>query len=91
MNIIKKLNVEKIERRGKYWVFYPEDGSGLIILPAELCSGKLRPVHLFLWQYHRLEIEMFDDYVIYASLDGLVLFSFEKNNVPQSLKNVVFI
>ena len=91
MDTYKKVYLVKVERRGKYWIFYLKDGSGLIILPIELCYGELPPIRLFPWQYHELEIEMFDDFISKASLDGLVLFSFKKNNVPQSLKNVVFI
>jgi hypothetical protein len=80
---MKNYKIKKIELDGKYWVLYPKNGDCLIKLPVKIVYGNLPPVRKLPWQCHDLELKLLGRIVVYANMDGLVLFDIPKKEYRQ--------
>lgn len=82
---MKNYKIKKIELDGKYWVLYPKNEKCLIKLPVKIVYGNLPPVRKLPWQCHDLELKLLGKFVVYANMDGLVLFDIPKKEYQQYL------
>lgn len=79
---MKNYKIKKIELDGKYWVLYPKNGDYLIKLPVKIVYGNLPPVRKLPWQCHDLELKLLGKFVVFACMDGLILFDIPKEILP---------
>ena len=82
---MKNYKIKKIELDGKYWVLYPKNEKCLIKLPVKIVYGNLPPVRKLPWHCHDLELKLLGKFVVYANMDGLVLFDIPKKEYQQYL------
>ena len=80
---IKNYKIKKIKLDGKYWVLYPKNEKCLIKLPVEIVYGNLPPVRKLPWQCHDLELKLMGKFVVFACMDGLILFDIPKEEYQQ--------
>ncbi len=78
----KNYQIKRIKHDGKYWVLYPKKEDCLIKLPVKIVYGNLPPVRKLPWQCHDLELKLLGKFVVYANMDGLVLFDIPKEILP---------
>ena len=84
---MKNYQIKKIELDGKYWVLHPKNEDCLIKLPVKIVYGNLPPVSKLPWQCHDLELKLLGKFVVYANMDGLVLFDIPKKEYRQYFLN----
>lgn len=80
---MKNYKIKKIKLDGKYWVLYPKNEKCLIKLPVEIVYGNLPPVRKLPWQCHDLELKLMGKFVVFACMDGLILFDIPKEEYQQ--------
>lgn len=82
---MKNYQIKKIELDGKYWVLYPKNEKCLIKLPVKIVYGNLPPVRKLPWQCHDLELKLRGKFVVFACMDGLILFDIPKEEYRKYL------
>ena len=84
----KSYRIKKITKSEGYWNLYPEKHDAPIKLKADLVCGNLPPVKKWPWQRHILNIKtvVFGKYIVYAEMDGLVLFNISEDEYPNNIK-----
>ena len=80
---MKNYKIKKIKLDGKYWVLYPKNEKCLIKLPVEIVYVNLPPVRKLPWHCHELELKLKENFIVFAWMDGLILFDIPKEEYQQ--------
>lgn len=90
MNISKRKEsfaVRRIEKLENGWKFYPADSSKKpIFIDFQKFSGQLQRRFKFFWQKRQFEYEHYNEFIVSASLDGILLFEIPEDKYPETLK-----
>jgi len=86
----EKFRIKKITKANGCWNLYPKGEKVPIKLPVDAVYGNLPPVHKWPWQCHDLSIKRIAyKYVVYAEMDGRVLFDLPEDKYPEEIKRAV--
>ncbi len=86
----ESFRIKKITKTDGVWNLYPKGKKVPIKLPVDTVYGNLPPVRKLPWQCHDLTIKrVAGEYIVYAEMDGRVLFNIPKDKYPEEVKNAV--
>jgi hypothetical protein len=86
----ESFRIKKITKADGVWNLYPKGKEVPIKLPVDSVYGELPPVRKWPWQCHDLTIKrVAGEYIVYAEMDGLVLFDLPEDKYPEEVKEAV--
>lgn len=78
--------VRRIKKQGDGWNLYPNgEAEAPIFISCQQYAGKMPPKFKFFWQKRKLVLKKYNDFIISAELDGVLLFEVEKEAYPEEL------
>ena len=84
------LPLRRIEKCDDGWKLYPAGQSEQpIFISRQQYDGKMPPTFKFFWEKRILTLKKYDDFIVSAHLDGVLLFEVEAKSYPEKLKKEI--